>query len=182
MLVVLLIRGVTLPGAAQGIQFYLYPNLTRLWDPQVRNPRRRGPPLCSAWACLLRPRRPRGIFPHICWQPGVLPASLTAARQPGGVPRGLKVLKALLQALPCSTSHPRLAPPFTLGSLSPLTLRQPSASPSLPTRPTPGSVPGPARSQLAGIEFPACCPEGCTPPPRPSRLFLQVHPPGAGAC
>lgn len=36
MLVVLLIRGVTLPGAAQGIQFYLYPNLTRLWDPQVR--------------------------------------------------------------------------------------------------------------------------------------------------
>ena len=127
-------------------------------------------------------RRPRGIFPHICWQPGVLPASLTAARQPGGVPRGLKVLKALLQALPCSTSHLRLAPPFTLGSLSPLTLRQPSASPSLPTRPTPGSVPGPARSQLAGIEFPACCPEGCTPPPRPSRLFLQVHPPGAGAC
>lgn len=39
MLVVLLIRGVTLPGAAQGIQFYLYPNLTRLWDPQVRNHR-----------------------------------------------------------------------------------------------------------------------------------------------
>lgn len=37
MLVVLLIRGVTLPGAAQGIQFYLYPNLTRLWDPQVRS-------------------------------------------------------------------------------------------------------------------------------------------------
>ncbi|XP_047598978.1 sodium- and chloride-dependent GABA transporter 2 isoform X1 [Lutra lutra] len=35
MLVVLLIRGVTLPGAARGIQFYLYPNLTRLWDPQV---------------------------------------------------------------------------------------------------------------------------------------------------
>lgn len=35
MLVVLLIRGVTLPGAAQGIQFYLYPNITRLWDPQV---------------------------------------------------------------------------------------------------------------------------------------------------
>ncbi|XP_014649492.1 PREDICTED: sodium- and chloride-dependent GABA transporter 2 isoform X2 [Ceratotherium simum simum] len=34
MLVVLLIRGVTLPGAIQGIQFYLYPDLTRLWDPQ----------------------------------------------------------------------------------------------------------------------------------------------------
>lgn len=39
MLVVLLIRGVTLPGAAQGIQFYLYPNLTRLWDPQVSSHR-----------------------------------------------------------------------------------------------------------------------------------------------
>lgn len=39
MLVVLLIRGVTLPGAAQGIQFYLYPNLTRLRDPQVRSHR-----------------------------------------------------------------------------------------------------------------------------------------------
>ncbi|EGW04916.1 Sodium- and chloride-dependent GABA transporter 2 [Cricetulus griseus] len=35
MLAVLLIRGVTLPGAAQGIQFYLYPDITRLWDPQV---------------------------------------------------------------------------------------------------------------------------------------------------
>ncbi|KAM5333200.1 LOW QUALITY PROTEIN: sodium- and chloride-dependent GABA transporter 2 [Glossophaga mutica] len=35
MLLVLLIRGMTLLGAAQGIQFYLYPNLTYLWDPQV---------------------------------------------------------------------------------------------------------------------------------------------------
>lgn len=112
-------------------------------------------------------------------------APLLVSQLPGsprGVPRGLKLLKALLQALPCPTSHPRLAPPFTLGSLSPLTLCQPSASRSLPTRPTPGRVPGPAWSQLAGVEFPACCPEGCTPPPCPSRLFLQVHPPGAGAC
>nr|XP_031526401.1 sodium- and chloride-dependent GABA transporter 2 [Vicugna pacos] len=45
MLVVLLIRGVTLPGAAQGIQFYLYPNLTRLWDPQPA-PRRDCIALC----------------------------------------------------------------------------------------------------------------------------------------
>ncbi|XP_032892836.1 sodium- and chloride-dependent taurine transporter [Amblyraja radiata] len=35
MLLVLLIRGVTLPGAAQGIKFYLYPDMTRLGDPQV---------------------------------------------------------------------------------------------------------------------------------------------------
>lgn len=36
MLIVLLIRGLTLPGAADGIQFYLNPDLTRLSDPIVR--------------------------------------------------------------------------------------------------------------------------------------------------
>ncbi|KAM3914765.1 sodium- and chloride-dependent taurine transporter [Leptodactylus fuscus] len=35
MLLVLLIRGVTLPGAAEGIKFYLYPDINRLADPQV---------------------------------------------------------------------------------------------------------------------------------------------------
>ncbi|KAG5837925.1 sodium- and chloride-dependent GABA transporter 2-like isoform X1 [Anguilla anguilla] len=35
MLVVLLIRGLTLPGAIDGIIFYLYPDPTRLTDPQV---------------------------------------------------------------------------------------------------------------------------------------------------
>ncbi|XP_043373897.1 sodium- and chloride-dependent GABA transporter 2 isoform X3 [Dermochelys coriacea] len=35
MLVVLLIRGISLPGAMQGVLFYLYPDLTRLIDPQV---------------------------------------------------------------------------------------------------------------------------------------------------
>lgn len=36
MLIVLLIRGVSLPGASQGILFYLYPDISRLGDPQVR--------------------------------------------------------------------------------------------------------------------------------------------------
>ncbi|XP_060788459.1 solute carrier family 6 member 6a isoform X2 [Neoarius graeffei] len=35
MLIVLLVRGLTLPGAAEGIKFYLYPDLSRLQDPQV---------------------------------------------------------------------------------------------------------------------------------------------------
>ncbi|XP_051562709.1 sodium- and chloride-dependent GABA transporter 2-like isoform X2 [Myxocyprinus asiaticus] len=35
MLLVLLIRGLTLPGAINGIHFYLYPNPSRLADPQV---------------------------------------------------------------------------------------------------------------------------------------------------
>uniref|UniRef100_A0A667YNE8 Transporter n=1 Tax=Myripristis murdjan TaxID=586833 RepID=A0A667YNE8_9TELE len=35
MIVALLIRGLTLPGAADGIQFYLLPNPSRLADPQV---------------------------------------------------------------------------------------------------------------------------------------------------
>lgn len=35
MLVVLLVRGLSLPGATDGIRFYLYPDPTRLTDPQV---------------------------------------------------------------------------------------------------------------------------------------------------
>lgn len=35
MLLVLLVRGVTLPGAMDGIIYYLYPDLSRLTDPQV---------------------------------------------------------------------------------------------------------------------------------------------------
>ncbi|XP_051934076.1 sodium- and chloride-dependent GABA transporter 2-like isoform X1 [Hippocampus zosterae] len=35
MLLILLIRGISLPGATQGIEFYLLPELSRLTDPQV---------------------------------------------------------------------------------------------------------------------------------------------------
>ncbi len=35
MLVVLFLRGMTLPGAFHGIKYYLYPNPARLADPQV---------------------------------------------------------------------------------------------------------------------------------------------------
>lgn len=36
MLLILLLRGVTLPGAINGIYYYMYPDLTRLADPQVK--------------------------------------------------------------------------------------------------------------------------------------------------
>lgn len=36
MLVILLVRGLTLPGAVDGIIFYLYPDPSRLADPQVQ--------------------------------------------------------------------------------------------------------------------------------------------------
>lgn len=42
-LTVLLIRGVTLDGAAEGIKFYLEPDFSRLGDPQVRKNKHQTP-------------------------------------------------------------------------------------------------------------------------------------------
>lgn len=39
MLLVLLVRGLTLPGALDGIKFYLWPDPTRLADPQAQTSR-----------------------------------------------------------------------------------------------------------------------------------------------
>lgn len=65
MLAVLLIRGVTLPGAAQGIQFYLYPNITRLWDPQVGSYYRATTWLWGVLELYRVPRLP-SVPPSIC--------------------------------------------------------------------------------------------------------------------
>uniref|UniRef100_A0A671SWR5 Transporter n=1 Tax=Sinocyclocheilus anshuiensis TaxID=1608454 RepID=A0A671SWR5_9TELE len=51
MLLILLIRGVTLPGASRGIQFYLYPDLGRLADPQANRYRK-----CPGLAFIAYPR------------------------------------------------------------------------------------------------------------------------------
>lgn len=110
------------------------------------------------------------------------PASLTAAREPRACPSGAEGPKSPSPSSPLPHLPAPLGTSFHTGQ--PLSPDPPSAFcfPLSAHMATPGHVPSPAWSQLAGVEFPACCPEGCTRPPSPSRPFLQVHPPGAGAC
>lgn len=74
MLLVLLVRGVTLPGAVDGIIYYLYPDLSRLTDPQVRR----------LWMSGLSVFTLTGTHPlPVCllfrcgWMPGLRYSSLT---------------------------------------------------------------------------------------------------------
>lgn len=92
MLLVLLVRGVTLPGALDGIIYYLYPDLSRLTDPQVRpptsNPPGVSPPihlsppylppsgLDGRWDPDLLLLRHRPGLPHLAWQLQHLPQQL----------------------------------------------------------------------------------------------------------
>lgn len=187
MLVVLLIRGVTLPGAAQGIQFYLYPNLTRLWDPQVRHADGAVPVL--SWASLLldNPRHPRwrgGVSTHLPLLGSQLPGNPGALRPSWCFVVFLGGCKCVLTAFPLGSPLP--LPPIPSGCL--LSFRAASLSPDpplaplscpLPTRPAPdhGSqrLPGPA-----GWWCRVSCVLSRGPRPFPPGPPFRVHPPGGG--
>lgn len=157
MLVVLLIRGVTLPGAARGIQFYLYPNLTRLWDPQVRS-HRQGPAIPWLWRLFpcSWPKFCGGVYGgvggrvsgHVVAAVCGPPLGSQSPGSPGLVLRGSSLFHS---------------PTFPIGVLS--LISYPSTSPSgffpLPTWPIPRSLssPAPPTASWVGVEFPISCPE-----------------------
>ncbi|MGH0149959.1 UNVERIFIED_CONTAM: hypothetical protein FKN15_027690 [Acipenser sinensis] len=62
MLIVLLIRGVTLPGAYEGIKFYLYPDLSRLADPEFVEVEGQITSLVDLYPSFLRKGYRREIF------------------------------------------------------------------------------------------------------------------------
>lgn len=148
MLVVLLIRGVTLPGAAQGIQFYLYPNLTRLWDPQVRS-HRQGP-FCGSGGLFPAPGPnpvasmvASGVSSHVSAAVCGPPLGSHWLESPGTVLRGCG-------SVPCRPGPhhhlPRPPFPFFLWVISSGFLTPPPAplAPSLcPRAPSQGPAPQP---------------------------------------
>lgn len=84
MLLVLLVRGLTLPGAGEGIKFYLYPDITRLEDPQVRRGGRAVPSSRPGRGVLLQ----RGPRPPPLWPAGAVRPSGRLCSRPG-LPRSL---------------------------------------------------------------------------------------------
>lgn len=67
LLVIILMRGVTLPGAAEGLKYYLTPDISRLADPDVRTD------------CLIQVPRCHGFTATMCSKDVECPVTTTMA-------------------------------------------------------------------------------------------------------
>ena len=81
-------RGDTARGSPRNSVLPVPKPHTSVGPPGKKPPTMRAAPVLCMGISAPSPASAVGIFPHICWQLGVLPASFTAARQPGGCPSG----------------------------------------------------------------------------------------------